>query len=326
MTGFTRRAALAAPLGLAAPAALAQGAAAPGAWPDRPVRLVVAFPAGSVTDSLVRNLVDGLSRELGQPVVVDNRPGGNGVVGTMAVRNAAPDGYTGVILSVTNGALNTYLVRNLAYDPMRDFAHVGFLAVAPYLLVVPANSPARTLREFVELARRRPGELTFSHGNASALIGSERLNRMAGVRMLAVPSRGGPEALTEVIAGRIDSTLTDFAAGLAQVREGRVRALGVTSAEVFPLAPEIPPIASVLPGYELIVWFGIATPTGTPPEVVARWNRAINAVLGQAETRERLARFGYAPRPMSPEQWRDFLQTEITDLTRLAREVGLEPS
>jgi tripartite-type tricarboxylate transporter receptor subunit TctC len=320
VTAITRRAALAAPLALAAPA-FAQGT-----WPDRPLRLVVAFPAGSVTDSLVRNLVDSLSRELGQPVVVDNRPGGNGVVGTMAVRSAAPDGNTAVILSVTNGALNTYLVRNLSYDPLRDFVHVGFLAVAPYLLVVPANSPARNLQEFVELARRRPGELTFSHGNASALIGSENLSRMAGVRMLAVPSRGGPEALTEVIAGRIDSTLTDFAAGLVQVREGRVRALGVTTREPFPLAPDIPPIASVLPNYELIVWFGVATPAGTPPEVAARWNRAINATLEQPETRERLARFGYAPRPMTPEQWRDFLSREITDLSRLAREVGLEPS
>lgn len=295
-------------------------------WPDRPIRLIVAFPAGSVTDSLARNVAEPLGRELGQPVIVDNRPGGNGVVGTMALKGAAPDGLTMGILSVTNGALNTYLVRNLGYDPLRDFAHVAFLAQAPYLLVVPPNSPARTTAELMELAHRRPGELTFSHGNASSLIGSQQMNAMAGVRMLPVPSRGGPEALTEVLAGRIDSTLTDLVAGLAQAREGRVRALGVTTREPFPLAPEIPPVARDVPGYELIVWFGIAAPAGTPAPVVARVNAAVAKVLAEETTRERLARLGYAPRAMGPEEWRDFLGRQITDLTRLAREVGLEPS
>ncbi len=317
---ISRRAMLGAAAGLPLPA-LAQGG-----WPDRPIRLIVAFPAGSVTDSLARNIAEPLSRELGQPVVVDNRPGGNGVVGTMAMKGAAPDGHTMAILSVTNGALNTYLVRNLGYDPMRDFTHMAFLAEAPYLLVVPPSSPARTTAELMELARRRPGELTFSHGNASALIGSEQMNRMAGVRMLPVPVRGGPEALTEVIAGRIDCTLTDLVAGLAQVREGRVRALGVTSRGRFPLAPDIPPVAEGVPGYELIVWFGIAAPAGTPAPVVARFNAAVAKVLGEDATRERLARLGYAPRAMQPEEWRDFLGRQITDLTRLAREVGLEPS
>lgn len=315
---ITRRAALAAPL--LPLAAQAQS------WPDRPIRIVVAFPAGSVTDSLMRNLVEPLSRELGQSVIIDNRPGGNGVVGTMAVRNTPPDGNNMIVLSVTNGALNTYLVRNLAYDPMRDFSHLGFLAEAPYLMVVPNSSPARNMAEFIALARSRPGELTFSHGNASALIGSELLSRMAGLRMLAIPSRGGPEALTEVLAGRIDSTLTDFAAGLAQVREGRVRALGVTTPGAFPLAPEIPPISATLPGYELTVWFGLASPAGTPAPVVARFNEALAKVLGLPDVRERLGRLGFAPRAMPPEQWRDYLQAQITKFTQLAREVGLEPS
>lgn len=322
---ITRRAALAAPALLAPPVLLASAARAQ-AWPERSIRIVIAFPAGSVTDSLVRNLVEPLSRELGQTVIIDNRPGGNGVVGTMAVKGAAPDGYTMAVLSVTNGALNSYLVRNLAYDPIRDFAHLGFLAEAPYILVVPPTSPARNVAELIALARARPGELTFSHGNASALIGSERLNRMVGVRMLAVPSRGGPEALTEVLAGRIDSTLTDFASGLAQIREGRVRALGVTSAAAFPLAPDIPPISATVPGYELVVWFGLAAPAGTPAPVVARFNEALGKVLALPDVRERLGRLGYAPRAMQPEQFRDFLQEQITSLSRLAREVGLEPS
>ena len=239
---------------------------------------------------------------------------------------AAPDGNTLAVISVTNGALNTYLVRNLGYDPIRDFTPMGFLAEAPYLLVVPNSSPARSVTELMALARAKPGELTFSHGNASSLIGSQLMNRLAGVQMLPVPSRGGPEALTEVLAGRIDSTLTDFSSGYAQVREGRVRGLGVTSPGPFALAPEIPPIAREIPGFQLVVWFGLSGPAGVPAPVVARFNAALAKVLAEPDVRERLGRLGYAPRSMPPEQWREFLQSEISAMTRLAREVGLEPS
>lgn len=319
MTGtITRRATLAAPLLLAATGARA-------AWPDRPLRIVVAFPAGSVTDSLMRLVAEPLSRELGQAVVVDNRPGGSGVIGTESVARSAADGHTMAILSVTNGALNPYLIRRLSYDPIRDFAQVGFLAEAPYLLVVPNSSPARSVAELIELAKARPGALTFSHGNASALIGSESINRLAGVQMTPIPYRGGPEALTDVMAGRVDSTLTDFANGLAQVREGRVRALGVTTPEPFPLAPEIPPIGATVRGFELIVWFGLAAPAATPQPVIARANEALNKVLAQPDLRERLGRLGFSPRGSTPQEFEGFLRGQIETLGARAREVGLEP-
>lgn len=315
---LTRRAALATPFMLAAAGARA-------AWPERPVRIVVAFPAGSVTDSLVRLVAEPLGRALGQPVIVDNRPGGNGVIGTEFVARSPADGLTLAILSVTNGALNPYLVRRLSYDPIRDFAQVGFLAEAPYLLVVPNSSPAHDVAGFVALAKSRPGALTFSHGNASALIGSEAMSRLAGVQMTAIPYRGGPEALTDVIAGRIDSTLTDFANGLAQVREGRVRALGVTTPEPFPLAPEIPPIGATVQGFELIVWFGLAAPAGTPQPVIARANEALNTVLAQPDLRDRLGRLGFTPRGSTPREFEAFLRNQIETLGARAREVGLEP-
>ncbi|MDI3307149.1 MAG: tripartite tricarboxylate transporter substrate-binding protein [Acetobacteraceae bacterium] len=320
MKPITRRAALAAPLLLPALHARAQGN-----WPDRPIRLVVAFPAGSVTDTLMRHLAEPLGRELGQPVIVDNRPGGNGVVGTDSAAHAAPDGYTWCVLSVTNGALNTYLVPKLSYDPLRDFTPIGFVSETAYILVVPANHPARDLRGLIELARQKPGQLTYSHGNSSALIASATLARMAGVEMTAVPYRGGPEALTDVIAGRIDSTFTDFAAGMPQIREGKVRALGVTLAKPFALAPEIPPVAAVLPGYEFIFWFGMAAPAGTPAPVIARANAALNKVLQLPELGERLARLGYAPRGSEPEYFRTFLAEQIRTLTTRAKEAGLEP-
>lgn len=315
---ITRRAALAAPVLLAAKGAKA-------AWPDRPVRVVVAFPAGSVTDSLMRLVAEPLSRELGQAVVVDNRPGGSGVIGTESVARSAADGHTMAILSVTNGALNPYLIRRLSYDPIRDFAQIGFLAEAPYLLVVPNSSPARNVAELIDLAKARPGALTFSHGNASSLIGSESINRLAGVQMTPIPYRGGPEALTDVMAGRVDSTLTDFANGLAQVREGRVRALGVTTPEPFPLAPEIPPIGATVRGFELIVWFGLAAPAATPQPVIARANEALNKVLAQPELRDRLGRLGFSPRGSTPQEFEGFLRGQIEALGARAREVGLEP-
>jgi tripartite-type tricarboxylate transporter receptor subunit TctC len=312
---ITRRSAFALPA-LAAPA-FAQN------WPDRPIRLIVAFPAGTITDTLFRSLVEPLSTELGQPVVIDNRPGGNGVVGTMAARTAQPDGHTWIVLSVTNASLNTWTVRNLAYDPLNDFAHLGSVAEAPYLVVAP-NNGATSITDLLDRARRRPGELTFSHANTSAQIASEMLNRAAGVRMTAVPYRGGPEALTDVIAGRIDSTFTDFANGLAQVREGRVRALGVTTPEPFPLAPEIPPISRTVPGFALTVWFGLGTVQPAPVAAVTRANAALQRVLRQPDVIARLGRMGYSPIPNSPEQNRDFLIQETRKWVETAQSLGIE--
>lgn len=318
MAPIHRRALLGGGAALLAAPALAQ------TWPDRPIRLVVAFPAGSVTDTLMRHLAEPLTRELGQPVIVDNRPGGSGVVGTESVARSAPDGHTWCVLSVTNGALNTYTIRRLAYDPLRDFAPIGFVAETAYLLVVPASSPARDLRGLIDHAKAARRPLTFSHGNSSALIASATLARLAGVEMTGVPYRGGPEALTDVIAGRIDSTFTDFAAGMPQVREGKVRALAVTSPQPFSLAPEIPTVASVLPAFAFDVWFGMAVPAATPAPIITRANAALNKVLGDAELRERLARLGYAPRGSAPQEFQDFLRNQITVLSERAREAGLE--
>jgi tripartite-type tricarboxylate transporter receptor subunit TctC len=245
------------------------------------------------------------------------------VIGTDSVARSAPDGYTWCVLSTTNGALNTYTVPKLSYDPLRDFTPIGFIAETAYILVVPASSPAKDLRGLIELAKRQP--LTFSHGNSSSLIASATLARMAGVEMTAVPYRGGPEALTDVIAGRIDSTWTDFAAGMPQVREGKVRVLAVTLPQAFPLAPEIPPVSSVLPGYGFTFWFGMAAPTGTPAPIIARANAAMNKVLAQPEFTEKVARLGYVPRGGEPEEFRTFLRDQIKDLTARAKEAGLEP-
>lgn len=321
MTILTRRAGLGAAASLLAAPAIAQGS-----WPDRPIRLVVAFPAGSVTDTLMRHLAEPMTREIGQTVIVDNRPGGNGVVGTESAARAAPDGNTWVVLSITNGALVSYLLRRPPYDPIRDFAPIGMIAETSYILVVPPSSPARDLRGFIELARNARTPLTFSHGNSSAHIASATMARMAGIEMTAVPYRGGPEALTDVIAGRVDSTFTDFAAGMPQIRDGKVRALGVTLGRPFSLAPEIPAVASVLPGYEFKFWFGLSAPAGTPAPILARINDALRRVMALPEIAERLARLGFTPLVSTPEEYRAFQEQQQRDMTQRAREVGLEQS
>jgi tripartite-type tricarboxylate transporter receptor subunit TctC len=321
MTEITRRAAFGAASSLLAAPAIAQGT-----WPDRPIRLVVAFPAGSVTDTLMRHLAEPLTREIGQTVIVDNRPGGNGVVGTDSVARSAPDGNTWVVLSVTNGALVSYLLRRPPYDPIRDFTPISLIAETSYILVVPASSPAQDLRGFIAHARAARTPLTFSHGNSSAHIASATLARMAGVEMTAVPYRGGPEALTDVIAGRIDSTFTDFAAGMPQIREGKIRALGVTLGRPFPLAPEIPAVASVLPGYEFKFWFGLSGPAGMPAPIVTRVNAALRRVMALPEIAERLARLGYTPLTSTPEEYRAFHEQQQRDSILRAREVGIEQS
>jgi tripartite-type tricarboxylate transporter receptor subunit TctC len=314
---LTRRAALATPLVLPS-LARAQ------AWPDRAIRIIIAFPAGSVTDTLHRNLAEPLGRELGVPVIIENRPGGNGVVGTEAGARATPDGLTWTVLSVTNGALNTYTVRRLPYDPLKDFASIGYVADNPYVLAVKADHPAKDLRGLIELAKANPGKLTYSTGNSSSHIASATLASMAGVEMTNIPYRGGPEALTDVIAGRIDSTFTDIPAGLAQQREGRVRLLASTYPTEFRLLPGVPPVASVLPGYGFIFWFGISVPAATPQPIIARANAALNKVLADPAVIAKLEGLGYVAGPGEPGKFTAVLRQQIEELAMRARAAGIE--
>lgn len=318
-TPLHRRALLAAPtLALAAPG-LAQS------WPDRPLRLIVAFPAGSLTDVLARLLSEPLGQRLGQPVVVDNRAGGNGTVGTIAVQQAAPDGNTVLIISTSAASVNPHIIRRLPFDPVRDFTHIGAIAEAPYLLVVPTQSPDMTLAQFFDRARARAGELTFSHGNASSLIMTEVMARRAGVRLTAVPYRGGAEALNEVAAGRVDCTFTDFANGLAQMQGGRVRALAQSAGSRTPLAPEVPPVSDVVAGYDINVWFGLSAPAGTPAPAVQRWNAALNGALRDEAVVGRLRQLGFLPFTQTPEQFGQYIRTQLASWGELVRIAGVEP-
>ena len=304
---------------------LAAAPAARAAWPDRPVRLIVPFPAGSATDTIARLFAEPLGRELGQPVVVENRPGGNGVVGTEAGARAAADGNTLLVYSTSGAAVSPHTLKRVPYDPMRDFAPVGFIAEMPYLLVVGPDSPVRDLRGFFEQARRRDGGVAFSYGNSASLIAIAMLERQAGARFNPIPYRGGPEALTDVMTGRVDATFTDLGPGLSQVRAGKVRAIGVTTREPFPLVPGVPPVATALPGFDVTVWYGLAAPAGTPGPVLARCAAALNAAIDDPTLVERFGAQGYVPRHMGAEAFGRFLEQQFALWGERVRAAGIEP-
>jgi len=302
--------------------------AAPGiaraAWPDRPIRVIVTFPAGTQTDILTRFYTARLAERLGQPVIVDNRGGGQGQIGIRAALAAPADGNTLVMVGVSTGASAPHMIKDLSYDPLRDLAPIALIAEAPYLLVCDPRLPVRSLAELIAYARARPGELVFGHGAPSRQIVGMMMAHMAGIQVLDVAYKGQPEALNDTIAGRVGFTFSDLGDALVQAREGRVRALAVSTRDRSALAPDIPAVAETLPGYNLSVWFMLAGPAGTPAPVVDRLNREVAAVLAEPELRARLNGQGFDIKDVPPAALRAFQAAEIENWGRVVRTLGLQ--
>jgi tripartite-type tricarboxylate transporter receptor subunit TctC len=298
-------------IALAAGAPLAAGAQA---WPAKPVRMLVPFPPGGGVDFAARIVGKHLSDRLGQQVVVENRPGANGIIALEALKGAAPDGYT--IAAASNGPLviNPAMYLRLPYDPLRDFVAVGSLVSFPLLLVVHPSVPANSVNEIIALARARPGALTFSSpgvGNGSHLA-VELFAAMANVQLVHVPYKGTAPAATALLAGEVALTFSSIPTVLPHVRAGKLRALGVGNAARVPSLPEFPTIAeSGVPGYEAFSWAGVIAPTGTPRDVVVRLNREIVQVLRQKDVADQLANEGTIPTPDTPEEFAAYIKTEL---------------
>lgn len=313
--------ALALPLGLS----LAGRQAMAQSFPAKPVRLVVPFPPGTATDSAARLLGQQLSVSLGQPFVVDNKPGAGGSIGAMEVIRAAPDGYT--LLFGSNSALssNVALLKTMPYDPTKDFTPVAGFGETMHVLMVKSSFPAKTLPEFIAYVKQRPGKVSAGYGSSTAQVGIAMLNKLAGLDLLAVPYKGIPLAVNDVLGGTLDITSVDLGNAMAQARGGNLRALAVTSARRNPLAPEWPAVAETLPGFDLTSWFGIVGPAGIPRDVVDKLNAAITQALKQPEVKANLATLGTTPMPLAPEQLKAFIGTEIAKWIRLARDANLQP-
>ncbi len=294
-------------------------------WPTRPLRIIVPFGAGSGNDIVARLVGDHLSRALGQPVVVDNRAGGNGTIGADAAARSAPDGYTLFVTTNTTQAAAPSLMKKINYDPIKDFAPIGRIANTPALLLVHPSLPVKTLADLIALAKARPGKLTYASGSAGTLVPGAMLTSMAGIDMLHVPYKSIPLGLNDVVAGQVDMMFTDMATGTPQVKGGKLRALGVSSAAPVPTLPDVPPIAQTLKGFELLAWYAMYAPAGTPAPVIDRLNRELRAFVGNPATQERLAALGLQPMASTPAELADFGRGELARWARLIQQAGIQP-
>ncbi|MDP3701930.1 MAG: tripartite tricarboxylate transporter substrate binding protein [Hylemonella sp.] len=296
-------------------------------YPNKPIKGIVPFAAGSATDQIGRAFAARMSETLGQPIVIENKAGVNGMLGADAVAKSAPDGYTILFgTNSTNAALKS-LMKKLPYDQDTAFVPVGYQGSVPLIVAVNNDVPARTLREFVDLAKAKPGHVTFASASTSQLVSSEMLSSMAGVQMTNVPYKSGPAAMTDLIGGQVMMFSADFAVTLPQVKAGKIRGLAVTSMTRSAAIPELPTVneALGLKDYELIAYFAVFAPAGTPPDVVAKLNQAINAAAQSKDIQERFAAIGFATEPGTPEALAQRSQRETAKWTKAIRDAKIEP-
>ncbi|MCB4821392.1 Bug family tripartite tricarboxylate transporter substrate binding protein [Roseicella aerolata] len=316
-----------APLGaalLAAPALPRRVAAQEDAWPGRPLRAIVAFPAGSGTDTLARFYGDRLGRALGQPVTIENLGGANGAIAARAAARAAPDGTTMFFGTVSTHAANPNLLREPGYDPIEDFAPVSLISINALALLVRADFPARDLQEFVAHARARPGQLNHGVGNAGGIAGAHLLSAATGIRAEQVAYRGTPAAITDLLGGRIQFMVVDLGPAVEHLRAGTLRALAVTTARRIELLPEVPTMQEQgLAGFDFASWNAVWMPARSPAPAIARLNREIVAIGGSAEAKRFMAAMGISSTTSTPEALGAFNRQELARWARIATEAGM---
>ena len=300
------------------------GSAFAQAYPSKPVRLVLPYPPGGGTDVIARPLAQKLSESLGQQVIVDNRGGAGGNIGMEFVAKAPPDGYTLLFALTAQYAVNPTLYPKLPYDPVKDYAHISLLANAPYLLVVHPSVPAKSVKELIALMKARPGQLAYaSSGNGSgAHLAGEMLRSLAHVEMTHVPYKGAGPALPDLIAGQVQLSFVTYTAAGPHIKTGRLRALGVTTAKRSPSLPDLPAIAEAVPGYDSAVWYGFSAPAGTPAEVVAKLNSEVLRILAAPDFRNRITLEAVAPIGTSPEEFGNFVKSEIVRWAKVVKDSG----
>ena len=297
------------------------------AYPNKPIKAIVPFAAGSATDQIGRAFAAKMSETLGQTIVVENRPGVNGMLGADAVAKSPADGYTILIgTNSTNAALKS-LMKKLPYDQDTAFAPLGYLGSVPLIIAVNNDVPAKTLRELVTLGKSKSGLITAASASTSQLVSSEMLASMTGMQFTSVPYKSGPAAMTDLIGGQVMLFSADFAVMLPQVKGGKIRGLAVTSAKRSPAIPELPTVneALGLKDYELIAYFAMFAPAGTPPEAIAKLNQAINAAAQSKDLQEKFAAIGFAVEPGTPEALAQRSKLETAKWAKAIADAKIEP-
>ena len=311
-------AALCAALPLAAPMAAQD-------FPSKPITFIVPFAAGSATDQLGRALGQGVSEQSGQSVVIENKPGASAMIGAQAAARAAADGYTVLITTNTTQAANEHLYKTLPYDPVKDFSPVTLLGKGGQIMVVNPSSSAKTVADFLALAKQSPGKLSFGSGSSSSRIAGELLQQMADVKLLHVPYKSNPLAVTDLLGGQIDMMITDTATGLPQVKAGKLRALGFTGKDRSPLAPDLPTIAEGgVPGYEMGYWFGAYVPAGTPDAVISELQDLLVKATQGAAAKHFYQSTGTAPATSTPQELAQFQRNEAQKWGDIIQKAGIQ--
>lgn len=311
---FLRGLAAALALGAAMPAALAQS--------SKPIRLVVPFPAGGATDLFARTLSQKMGERLGTSIVIDNKPGAGGSLGSDMAAKATADGQTLLFTTTSTHSIGPAIGAKLPYDTVRDFTPIAHVGNAPSIMLVPNSSPAKTVKEWIEYAKKNPGKLNYaSSGNGTIVqLTAELFKAQAGVFVTHIPYKGTGLAIPDLVAGQLDVLFDSLPTGMPHVRDGRLRALAVTTLKRSPLAPDLPPVADTLPGFESNTWFGLYGPKGLPAEVVNRVNTAANQALSDPEVRAKLTTLGIEPVTSTPAQFAKMVADDQAKWKRIIAE------
>ncbi|MEK7876907.1 MAG: tripartite tricarboxylate transporter substrate binding protein [Pseudomonadota bacterium] len=296
------------------------------AYPSKPIRFIVPFPPGGSGDLVIRILAQKMSDNWRQPVVIDNRSGASGALGLQIAANAPADGHTLALGTASTHAINPALHRELAYDPIKHFTPIASLIVIPNVLVAHPAVPARSLQELIQLARAKPGQLSYaSNGTGtSAHMAGELLTRAAGIQMLHVPYKGAGIAVNDVLGGHVQLLFGAVATTLPQVQAGKLRALAVTGTQRSPAAPSVPTVAeSGFPGFEVVQWFGVFAPAGTPQAIVVKLNDELNRAMSLPEVQENFTRQGFDTRPATPDAFAAYIKSELDKWSQVIKEAGI---
>jgi tripartite-type tricarboxylate transporter receptor subunit TctC len=295
-------------------------------YPAKAVRVIVPYPPGGGNDTLGRLFAAKLGERLGQPFVVENRPGAGTMIGTEAAAKSPPDGYTILLSSIATHALSPNLYARVPYDPIKDFAPITLLGVAPTVMVVNKDLPAASLAEFISLAKSKPGSFTYASGGNGTPphINGEVFKALAGIDLLHVPYKGGGPALADLVAGRVHVMLDTAASAMPHVRGGRLRALAISARERSPEYPEVPTFAEAgLPQYETNAWYSMHAPAGTPPEIVRRLNAELVAIVKDPEILARFKQLSTEPVGNSPEEFAAFVKAELEKYARIIKAANI---
>jgi tripartite-type tricarboxylate transporter receptor subunit TctC len=312
-------------LAAACAAALAVAANAD-TFPSKQITIVVPFTAGSGTDTVARVIGQPLGVALNQGIVIDDRAGANGAIAAAAVARAAPDGYTLFIATNTAMSANPSLMKNLSYDPVKDFAPVSRIGSYTNVLVVSPDLPVRTLAELIAHARANPGKLTFASGNSTGIVSGETLKRRAGLDIVHVPYKSTPAAVNDILGGRISLMFVDLTTSLEHIKSNGLRPLAVTTRERSPLLPDLPSLNEAgLPDFDVDPWCGLFAPANTPKEIVARLNVEVRKIVDSPDIKARLAATGFDAFSSSPEELGAFVKSEVVTWARLIKDAGIEP-